>query len=75
MCPVKRQYLQAYYYSRAQGEERKILANQITNEYDNHAEILIEHADQATQDSYSRLRTSSTLLKFDLMVYQHHQQI
>jgi hypothetical protein len=46
-----RQYMQAYYYSKTQGEERQILANQIVNKYDDDAKILIEQAEQATQEA------------------------
>ncbi|VVH50866.1 Rhs family protein, partial [uncultured Gammaproteobacteria bacterium] len=42
---------QAQNYLNSQGEERQILANQIADEYDDYAEILIEHADQATQEA------------------------
>jgi hypothetical protein len=35
----------------AQGEERQILVNQIANEYDDYAEILIKQAEQATQEA------------------------
>jgi protein subunit release factor A len=31
--------MQAYYYSKTQGEERQILANQIVNKYDDYAEM------------------------------------
>ncbi|VVM22807.1 hypothetical protein BSPWISOXPB_5228 [uncultured Gammaproteobacteria bacterium] len=42
---------QAQLYLNAQGEERQILVNQIANEYDDYAEILIEQAEQATQEA------------------------
>jgi hypothetical protein len=38
-------------YLNAQGEERQILVNQIANEYDDYAEILIGQAEQATQEA------------------------
>jgi hypothetical protein len=43
--------MQAYYYSKTQGEERQILANQIVNKYDDYAKILIKQAEQATQEA------------------------
>jgi hypothetical protein len=41
--------MQAYYYSKTQGEERQILANQIVNKYDDYAKILIKQAEQISR--------------------------